>query len=96
MRKTRDFLRHFLFLRLYSGKENTHIPSQLLDSSFLDWDYIPEQEKVLDTVQLLDSSFLDWDYISEQGKVLDTVRLLDITTRVLLSTYTTQAYTHDA
>jgi len=35
-------------------KENTHIPSQLLDSSFLDWDYIPEQGKVLDTVQLLD------------------------------------------
>ena len=27
------------------GKENTHIPSQLLDSSFLDWDYIPEQRK---------------------------------------------------
>ena len=35
-------------------KENTHIPSQLLDSSFLDWDYIPEQGKLLDTVQLLD------------------------------------------
>ena len=34
--------------------ENTHIPCQLLDSSFLDWDYIPEQGKVLDTVQLLD------------------------------------------
>ena len=26
-------------------KENTHIPSQLLDSSFLDWDYILEQKK---------------------------------------------------
>ena len=35
-------------------KENTHIPSQLLDSSSLDWDCIPEQGKVLDTVQLLD------------------------------------------
>ena len=35
-------------------KENTHIPSQLLDYSSLDWDYIPEQGKVLDTVQLLD------------------------------------------
>ena len=33
-------------------KENTHTPSQLLDSSFLDWDYILEQGKVLDTVQL--------------------------------------------
>jgi len=45
----------FLFLRDYIlEKENTHTPSQLLDSSFLDWDYIPEQGKVLDAVQLLD------------------------------------------
>ena len=45
----------FLFLRDYiMEKENTHTPSQLLDSSFLDWDYIPEQQKVLDVVQLLD------------------------------------------
>ena len=35
-------------------KENTHIPSQLLDFPFLTWDYIPEQGKVLDSVQLLD------------------------------------------
>ena len=35
-------------------KENTHIPSQLLDSFFLNWDYILERGKVLDTVQLLD------------------------------------------
>ena len=35
-------------------KENTHTPSQLLDSSFLDWDYIPEQRQILDAVQLLD------------------------------------------
>ena len=35
-------------------RENTHIPSQLLDSSFLDWDYNPEQGKILDTLQLLD------------------------------------------
>ena len=49
------FSETFLFLRDYIlEKENTHIPSQLLDSSFLDWDYIPEQVKVLDTVQLLD------------------------------------------
>ena len=45
----------FLFLRDYIlEKENTHTPSQLLDSSFLDWDYIKEQGKVLDAVQLLD------------------------------------------
>ena len=49
------FSETFLFLRDYIlEKEYTHTPSQLLDSSFLDWDYIPEQEKVLDTVQLLD------------------------------------------
>ena len=48
------FSETFLFLRDYVlKKENTYTPSQLLDSSFLDWDYIPEQEKVLDTVQLL-------------------------------------------
>jgi len=48
------FSETFLFLRDYIlEKEYTHTPSQLLDSSFLDWDYIPEQEKVLDTVQLL-------------------------------------------
>ena len=35
-------------------KKKTYIPGQLLDSSFLDWDYIPEQGKVLDTVLLLD------------------------------------------
>ena len=52
--KKRDLKETFFFLRLHSGKENTHIPSQLLDSSFLDWDYIPEQGKLLDTVQLLD------------------------------------------
>ena len=52
-RKTRDSLRHSFFKDYILEKENTHITSQLLDSSFLDWDYIPEQEKVLDTVQLL-------------------------------------------
>ena len=49
-RKQRDFKETFLFLE----KENTHISSWLLDSSFLNWDYIPEQEKVLNIVQLLD------------------------------------------
>ena len=50
------FSETFLFLRDYIlEKENTHIPSQLLDSSFPDWDYIPEQGKVLDTLQLLDT-----------------------------------------
>jgi len=54
-RKKWDFLRHSFFLRDYIlEKENTGTPSQLLDSSFLDWDYIPEQGKVLDTLQLLD------------------------------------------
>jgi len=49
------FSETFFFLRDYIlEKENTHTPSQLLDSSFLDWDYIPEQGKVLDAVQLLD------------------------------------------
>ena len=49
------FSETFLFLRDYIlEKENTHVPSQLLDSSFLDWDYIPEQGKVLDAVQLFD------------------------------------------
>ena len=49
------FSETFLFLRDYIlEKENTYTPSQLLDSSFLDWDYIPEQRKVLDAVQLLD------------------------------------------
>ena len=48
------FSETILFLRDYIlEKENTHIPSQLLDSSFLDWDNILEQGKVLDTVQLL-------------------------------------------
>ena len=73
LRKKQDLKETFLFLRLHSRKENTHIPSRLLDTLFLNLDYSPKQEKVLDTVQLLDSSFLDWDYISEQGKVLDTV-----------------------
>ena len=49
------FSETFTFSKDYiREKENTHIPSQLLDSFFLDWDYIPEQGKVLDTVQLLD------------------------------------------
>ena len=49
------FSETILFLRDYIlEKENTHTPSQLLDSSFLDWDYIPEQGKVLNTLQLLD------------------------------------------
>ena len=51
MELKRDIL---FFLRLHSGKENTHIPSRLLDTLFLNWDYIPKQEKVLDTIQLLD------------------------------------------
>jgi hypothetical protein len=38
------------FSKDYILKKNTHIPSQVLDSSFLDWDYIPEQRKVLKTV----------------------------------------------
>ena len=58
-------------------------------------DYILEKENTHVPSQLLDSSFLDSDYIPEQGKVLDTVQLIDITTRVLLSTYTTRAYMHD-
>ena len=54
-RKKWDFQRHFLFSKDYIlEKENTHIPSQLLDSLFLNKDYIPERGKVLDTVQLLD------------------------------------------
>ena len=53
-RKKRDFMRHSFFKNYILEKENTHIPSQLLDSSFLDWDCIPVQGKVLDTVQLLD------------------------------------------
>ena len=49
------FSETFLFLRDYIlEKEKTHTPSQLLDSSFLDSDYIPEQGKVLNIVQLLD------------------------------------------
>ena len=53
-RKKQDFKETFLFLRLLWKKKNTHIPSQLLDFPFLNWDYIPEQGKVFDTVQLLD------------------------------------------
>ena len=53
--KTRDSLRHSFFKDYILEKENTHITSQLLDSCFLDWDYIPEQGKVLDTVQLHDT-----------------------------------------
>ena len=53
-RKHRDFLRHSFFKDYILEKENTHITSQLLDSSFLNWDYIPEQGKVLDAVQLFD------------------------------------------
>ena len=52
--KKQDLKETFLFLRLHSGKENTHIPSRLLDTLFLNWDYIPKQGKELDTVQLLD------------------------------------------
>ena len=52
-RKKQDFKETFLFLRLYS-EENTHIPSRLLDTLFLNWGYIPKQGKVLDIVQLLD------------------------------------------
>jgi len=49
------FSETFFFLRDYIlEKENTHTPSQLLDSSFLGWDYIAEQGKVLDAIQLLD------------------------------------------
>ena len=55
LRKKQDFLRHSFFPKDYIlEKENAHIPSQLLDTFFLDWDYIPEQGKVVDTVQLLD------------------------------------------
>ena len=46
--------RHSFFWDYILEKENTHIPSRLLDSSFLNWDYIPEQGKVLHIVQLLD------------------------------------------
>ena len=46
--------RHSFFWDYILEKENTHIPNRLLDSSFINWDYIPEQGKVLDTVQLLD------------------------------------------
>ena len=54
-RKKQDFSETFPFSEDYIlENENTYIPSQLLDSSFLDWNYIPEQGKVLDTVQLLD------------------------------------------
>ena len=55
MAEKMGFSEIFLFLRDYIlEKENTHTPSQLLDSSFLDWDYIAEQGKVLNKVQLLD------------------------------------------
>ena len=53
-RKKRDFWDISFFWNYIIEKENTHISSQLLDSPFLDWDYIPKQRKVLDTVQLLD------------------------------------------
>ena len=46
--------RHSFFWDYILEKENTHIPSRLLDSSFLNWNYILEQRKVLDIVQLLD------------------------------------------
>ena len=72
-RKQRDFLRHSFFKDYILEKENTHIPIQLLDSSFLDWDYIPEQGKVLDTVQP--------EYVKKRRISLS---VLDITTRVLL------------
>ena len=40
------FLKSYSFFWDYIlEKENTHIPSRLLDSSFLNWDYIPEQRK---------------------------------------------------
>ena len=49
------FLKSYSFFWDYIlEKEKTHIPSQLLDFPFLNWDYIPEQGKVLDIVQLLD------------------------------------------
>ena len=42
-RKNMIFKRYSIFYDYILEKENTHIPSRLLDSSFLNWDYIPKQ-----------------------------------------------------
>ena len=44
-RKKWNLKETFLFLRWHSGKENTHISSWLLDTLFLNLDYIPKTRK---------------------------------------------------